>query len=251
MDPTKRFSSRVNNYARFRPDYPKEVLTWLARRCSLTIGSVVADVGSGTGIFSRLLLRDGYTVYGIEPNDAMRAEGERALARVSNFRSCAGTAEATGLASSSVDLVVAAQAAHWFDIPKAKVEFRRILKTDGFAALLWNVRRTESTPFLRDYEALLTRRGVDYQEVNARQGDEAWMREFFAPGGYEPLRLDHSQTFDEQGFIGRALSSSYTPEPGQPGYELLIRELRELFERHQRGELVTFEYDTCVYLGRP
>ena len=249
MNPTGRFSSRVGNYARYRPDYPPEVVAWLVERCALGQESVIADVGSGTGIFTRMLLCVGCAVYGVEPNAEMRGEAERSLAGFPNFHSVAATAEATGLAERSVDLVTAAQAAHWFDVARMKQELGRILKPGGRVALIWNVRRTGSTPFLREYEELLKRRGVDYAQVNAHQGDETRIRELFGARGYEQLRLDHAQHFDAEGLLGRALSSSYTPEPGHTGYEPMLAELRELFERHQTGGRVTFEYDTRVYLS--
>jgi len=250
LDPTNRFSSRVDDYVRFRPGYPPELLALLRDRCGLARNSVVADAGSGTGIFTRLLLENGYQVYAVEPNAAMRKAAEAALAGFPGFRSVAATAEDTGLPGNSVDLITAAQAAHWFDIPRVKIEFRRILKPGGWLALTWNIRRTDSTAFLREYEALLQRRGTDYGVVNARQGSDERVREIFAPAAFEQHTLASEQQFDCEGFIGRALSSSYTPQPGHPDYGPLTRELRDLFERRQQDGLVTFEYDTRLFLGQ-
>src|SRR5437773_7925164 len=115
---TRRFSSRVGNYARCRPSYPPEIIEILRQECGLTSDSVIADVASGTGIFTRLLLENGNRVYGVEPNQAMRESGESYLANYRKFTSVPGTAEATTLISASVDLVTAAQAAHWFDREK-------------------------------------------------------------------------------------------------------------------------------------
>ena len=117
-DPTQRFSSRVDNYVRYRPGYPSAILDLLRKECGLTPKSVIADVASGTGIFSRMLLENGNRVFGVEPNLEMRKAGEEYLAAYPNFTSVEGTAEATTLADHSVDLVTAAQAAHWFDRPR-------------------------------------------------------------------------------------------------------------------------------------
>jgi ubiquinone/menaquinone biosynthesis C-methylase UbiE len=154
-DSTERFSSRVEHYVRYRPGYPPEVLELLKSECGLTADSVIADVASGTGIFTRLLLENGNRVFGVEPNDDMRRAGEEFLAGYPRFTSVAGTAEATTLADHSVDLVTAAQAAHWFNFEKARREFVRILKSGGWTVLLWNDRRIEATAFLRDYEQLV------------------------------------------------------------------------------------------------
>ena len=156
-DSTQRFSDRVENYIRYRPSYPAQVLETLRSECGLSASSTVADIASGTGIFSRLLLEDGNRVYGVEPNREMRQAAERLLADFRGFMSIAGTAEATTLPDQSVEFATAAQAAHWFDLPKARKEFARILKPQGWAVLIWNERCTDTTPFLREYEELLLR----------------------------------------------------------------------------------------------
>src|ERR1700722_16381276 len=165
QDATARFSSRVEKYVRYRPSYPKGVVELLRKQCGLTSDSIVADVASGTGIFTRLLLENGNRVFGVEPNLEMRRAGEEYLAGYARFTSVEGTAEATTLPGRPVDIVTAAQAAHWFDRATARREFVRILKPGGWAVLLWNERQTDSTPFLRDYEKLLLTYGTDYQEV--------------------------------------------------------------------------------------
>src|ERR1700694_3415790 len=164
-DPTQRFSSRVGNYVRYRPAYPSAVLELLKHDCGLTAASVIADVASGTGIFTRMLLENGNRVFGVEPNGEMRKAGEEFLRAYSHFTSVAGTAEATTLAERSVDFVTAAQAAHWFDREKARREFIRVCRPGGWTVLLWNERRTGSSPFLRAYEQLMVEYGTDYQEV--------------------------------------------------------------------------------------
>src|SRR5260370_1682520 len=123
---TSRLSDRVENYVRYRPGYPPEVLRVLERQCGLAPSHVLADIASGTGIWTRNLLENGNSVFGVEPNAEMRRAGERLLAPFSKFTSVAGTAEATTLPDASVDFVSAAQAAHWFDRQRTRRAFVRI-----------------------------------------------------------------------------------------------------------------------------
>ena len=249
QDATSRFSSRVEKYVRYRPSYPKEVLDLLRTQCGLSSASVIADVASGTGIFTRMLLENGNRVFGVEPNPDMRRAGEEYLAAFSRFSSVAGSAEVTTLADRSVDMVTAAQAAHWFDRVKARQEFVRILKPGGWAVLIWNERQTDSTPFLRDYEKLLLTYGTDYQEVrHERTTDE--IAGFFTPSLFQSAVLEMRQDCDYDALEGRLLSSSYVPAPGNPGYDPMLRELRMIFETHQRDGHVVLAYVTRVYHGQ-
>ena len=249
-DSVRRFSDRVENYVRYRPGYPPAVLRVVEEECGLTAASVVADVGSGTGILSGLFLRNGNLVYGVEPNEEMRAAGERLLAEYPNFRSVAGAAEATTLADASVDFVPAGQAFHWFDREGARREFRRVLRAGGWVVVVWNERRTDTTPFLRDYERLLLTHGTDYAEVSHKYVDENLIFPFFGEGRARLATFDNEQVFDFEGLRGRALSASYVPAPGHPGHERMMAELAALFAEHNEGGRVVFEYDTKVYYGR-
>ena len=147
-DSTRRFSSRVDNYVKYRPSYPPEVVELLAAECGLTPGALVADIGAGTGLLAELFLQNGYRVLGVEPNREMRQAGERLLGDYPHFTSIDGTAEVTTLADKSVDIITAGQAFHWFDREKARAEFARILRPGGWVALVWNERRVDATPFL-------------------------------------------------------------------------------------------------------
>jgi SAM-dependent methyltransferase len=248
-DATQRFSARVDNYARYRPGYPLEVLELLKNECGLAADSLIADIAFGTGLFTRLLLENGNRVFGVEPNADMRRAGEQFLAQYSQFTSVAGTAEATTLPDHSVDLVTAAQAAHWFDREKARREFVRILKPGGWTVLLWNERRTDSTPFLRDYEQLLLSYGTDYQEVR-HERTTAKISGFFAPSPFQSRELDMRQECDYPALEGRLLSSSYTPQPEHPTYESMLRELRRIFDAHSVNGRVSLDYNTLVFYGR-
>lgn len=249
-DATQRFSSRVDNYVRYRPGYPRRIIALLESECGLTTASVIADIASGTGIFTRLLLENGNRVFGVEPNAEMRQAGEEFLSSFTNFTSVAGTAEATALPDASVDFVTAAQAAHWFDRAKARDEFVRILKPAGWTLLIWNERQTNSTAFLHDYEQLLITYGTDYQEVrHERTTDE--IAGFFAPSAYRTRTFENNQECDYTGLEGRLLSSSYTPAPDHAHYQPMLHELRRIFDLHQRSGQVVLKYDTRVFYGQP
>jgi SAM-dependent methyltransferase len=246
---TSRFSDRVENYVRYRPGYPPEVLQALKTECGLVPSHAVADIASGTGIWTRMLLENGNPVFGVEPNAEMREAGERLLAGFPKFTSVPGTAEATTLADQSVDCVTAAQAAHWFDRERARREFVRILKPGGWLVLLWNERITDSTRFLREYEQLLLTYGTDYEEVRHERTTDA-VNEFFDPTPFQQRVFEMRQEFDYAGLEGRLLSSSYAPGPEHPQNARMLRELRRIFDVCAPHGRVAFEYKTRLYFGR-
>jgi SAM-dependent methyltransferase len=221
----------------------------LENACGLAPGHVIADIASGTGIWSRMLLEKGNHVFGVEPNAEMRQAGERLLAGFPKFTSVAGTAEATTLPDKSIDFATAAQAAHWFDRERARLEFVRILKPGGWLVLLWNERLTDSTAFLRDYEELLLTFGTDYEDVRHERTTDA-VNEFFDPAPYKEHVFPMRQEFDYAGLEGRLLSSSYAPGPQHANHAPMLRELRRICEAHAESGRVNFDYKTRVYFGR-
>jgi ubiquinone/menaquinone biosynthesis C-methylase UbiE len=237
--PSRRFSSRVENYIKYRPGYPSAVIDTLASECGLTEKSIVADIGSGTGILSELFLKHGNPVFGVEPNREMREASERLLKQHPNFTSVNGTAEATTLANGSVDFITAGQAFHWFDRNQARREFARILKPNGWVVLIWNDRQTDASSFLREYEELLQKYGTDYQQVNHRNIDTEAITAFFAPQLFTRREFENQQVFDMEGLTGRLLSSSYAPEPGHPNHQPMLEALRAVF----------LGYATTMYFG--
>ena len=247
--PTERFSNRVQNYVRYRPSYPHEVIDLLRAECGLTLNSVVADMGSGTGKLTELLLPHSKCVIAIEPNVEMREAGERLLKSHPNFISRAAAAEATTLGEHSIDLIVAAQAFHWFDRERARTEFERVLKPGAQVALIWNALQTGSTPFLAAYEALLREFAPEYERVNHRNVDLPKLREFF---GCQPQcrSFPHIQHFDFAGLRGRLLSSSYVPAEGDPASAAMLNCLHELFDANEQDGQVVLLYDTQMYFSQ-
>ena len=249
LNPTERFSTRVENYRKYRPGYPPEIISLLNSECALTTNSVIADLGSGTGLFTELFLRNGNHVFGIEPNADMRHAGEKILEHYPGFSSVIGTAEDTTLPDHSVDFVVAGQAFHWFDRSQARPEFERILRPDGWVVLAWNGYRVETSKMMADYQALVSRYGTDYSDVQ-REVVGIDVEMFYAPGACKCARFFFRQRFDYESLEGRLLSSSYAPEPDHPNYKPMLRDLRGVFEANQEDGQVNFDYETELYYGR-
>jgi SAM-dependent methyltransferase len=248
-DPKSRFSTRVDDYVKYRPGYPMEILDLLADECGLNPDSVIADIGSGTGMLSRLFLDNGNAVVGVEPNREMRAAAERMLAAYARFNSLDAGAEATRLPPHSMDFMLAGQAFHWFDRAKTREEWLRVLKPEGWAALIWNDRRIDSTPFLAAYEAALREFAADYEEASHRNiQDDALMQPFFG-GDIQRAHFDNFQRVDLDGLVGRVASASYCPERGSSRFSAMTKRLGEIFKQHARNGRVTFEYDTIMYYG--
>lgn len=249
VESIKRFSSRVENYVKFRPHYPPAVVNLLDSECGLSRESVIADIGSGTGILSELFLRNGNKVLGVEPNHQMRAAAERLLKDYANFNSIDGKAEATTLARDGFDFITAGQAFHWFDHQQARQEFTRILKSEGWTVLIWNERRLDSSDFLRALEELLLKFGTLYEQVR-HENVYSDIATFFGAGAVKLATFENLQHVDLESFKGRIFSASYTPEPGHPNFEPMLEEMLAIFATHQKDGKVTIEYDTRVYYGR-
>ena len=249
IESTERFSSRVEAYMRHRPSYPKEVISVLQDKCGLTAQMSIADVASGTGIFTRLLLENGNHVFGVEPNEKMRLAGEEYLAEFPNFVSVSGTAEATALPDHSVQMITCAQAAHWLKHEEALREFQRILEPSHYVVLIFNDRQVKGDAFANEYEELVVSYGTDYSAVQ-RLGRIFEGDEFFAPYKCEKRTLPNHQDLDYEALEGRLLSSSYAPQAGDAGHEPMLEDLRRIFEKYQSGGRVRMRYDTNIYFGK-
>ena len=249
MNNKTRFSNRVDWYVKYRPSYPKAAVDYLYDEVGLRPDSSVADIGSGTGIFSRLLLERGSRVFAVEPNDEMRAVSERLSNGDPNFRAVPGSAEATGLHDRSVEFIVCAQSFHWFDRHAAKAEFQRILRPGGKVILIWNSRLESGTPFREAYERLIQAYGTDYKSVNHRNISRTDLLHFFKDGTMREARFSMSQQFDFDGLKGRLLSSSYIPLPGHPRHDAMVEELRNLFDKYSQNGTVSLDYETVLYWG--
>ena len=178
-----------------------------------------------------------------------REAGKRLQAAYPGFTSIDAPAEATTLPDQSVDFITAGQAFHWFDQARARTEFARILRPDGWVVLVWNDRNGDSL-FQQAYENLLRTYAIDYEQVNHRNVDEEQIRLSLGLDPFQAARFDNAQDLDLDGLKGRLLSSSYAPEPGHPNHEPMLAALAALFTTYQSAGHVTFTYDTQVYYGQ-
>jgi len=245
--PTERFSDRVENYAKYRPDYPAVMLQYLVK--SVPAPARIADVGAGTGILTAQLLQAGYEVFAVEPNRPMAEAAERELGLRPRFHSVPGTAEATTLESGSVDLITCAQSFHWFDQEKTRSEFNRILRPGAPVAIIWNERLDEASDFQDEYEAILRRLAPEYPKVVHRHATLDQIQAFFSSGQVQLFTFPHFQLLDREAFLGRVLSSSFVPNVGQPGHVEVMSAIAGLFDRCQTDGRVRMEYETRLYWG--
>lgn len=246
VDPKQRFSGRASSYARARPGYPQALFDHLFSVGALFKGCKVADLGSGTGIFSELLLHQGLSVFAVEPNQEMRAVAEARLSEMRGFTSIAGSAERTTLADHSLDAVTAAQAFHWFDLGPTQEEMVRILRPGGQVIMVWNNREKEIGAFHRAYSQLVERFARDKEEIDVLRKDP---QERFYPAGYHHAQFQHSKEYDLDDLECLITSASYMPKQGELGFLEMIEELRFLFGEFQIGGKVTIGYVTDCYHG--
>lgn len=246
QDPKGRFSSRAEDYARYRPSYPAEMFDFLFAEGVLAPQMAVADVGSGTGIFTRLLLERDLEVYAIEPNQEMRQHAEKALAHDPRFHSIQATSENTTLGDGGVDAITAAQAFHWFEPVATSNEFRRILKPGGYVLLVWNTRLLEESDLPKEYEALVAKYRSGYSEVEDRQSKP----EQFLTGGAKLAKFRNEQTLDLEGLVGRVCSASYMPHRGDARFPEMMADLKAIFQEHQSGGRVLLPMQTECHYGQ-
>lgn len=247
-DSRDRFQDRVANYVKYRPGYPAEAFETVVAECGLDAGSVVCDVGCGTGISSKPLLERGLSVIGVEPNGPMREAAVEYLQDFKSFRAESGEAGATGLPDKGVDLVFCAQAFHWFADAKTAAEFRRILRPKGRIALIWNERVTESDVFHSKYEELIRQFGTDYSDVRHDRLGLSEIESVFETG-FEVWSFSNSQEFDFEGLLGRLMSSSYMPSEDSDDFPRLREMLRLLFAEHEELGKIAVSYKTNLYIS--
>lgn len=249
-DATSRFSRTVENYVKYRPGYPDNVLRFLQNQLQLTRELVIADIGSGTGKSTELFLKNGNLTYAVEPNADMRRAAEELLHSFPNLKSVNGTAEATTLPDQCADFIIAGTAFHWFEPNATRSEFQRILKPDGWIVLMWNVRKNEQAPFMSAYENFLIEYSADYRVVREVYHDTSSFDSFFGNQNWKQKKFDNSQIFDFEGLVGRYLSSSYAFPENHPNFVDAKAALRVLFDSYQENGKVTFWYNTALYYGQ-
>ena len=251
LDASARFNGRVENYLRYRPRYPQEIIPFLQREIGLTGDWRVADVGSGTGFLAERFVELGCDVTGVEPNTAMREAGDSYLGGSRNFRSVDGTAESSGLPGASFELVTAGQAFHWFEPASTREEFKRILRSPGWIVLVWNSRPAALSNVTLEYESILEKLEQEYQNVAEKNTRPETIDHFLDNGAaLKQACFPNLQSYTWDHLLGRALSSSYAPLPSDRRHEWFVQALCDLFERHQEDGVLAFPYETNLYWGQ-
>ena len=245
-----RFDDRVQDYLQGRPGYPAGIIPVLEAQVGLQPGWTVVDLGVGTGLLSRVFLDAGCRVVGVEPSPQMAEAGRVALADAPGFRMVEGQAEATGLDDEVAELVVAAQAFHWFDPDAAAREWQRILRPPRALAIIWNRRPKTGSAFAEAYEAFLQAWGIDYGQVSERYEDPAALARVFEGGAPAPVLVPHVHRQDRSGLQARLRSSSYMPGREHPRHAAMMAAADSMFDAHAVGGWIETPYDTAIYAGR-
>ncbi len=248
MEKFKKFTGKTEHYSRYRPTYPETYLRYLSEQIRIA-DTTVADVGSGTGIFARAISPFVRKVYAVEPNTDMRESSISQNTGFDNITVMDGLAENTGLPLHSVDLVTAAQAFHWFDIPKFREECRRILKPHGKVALVWNSLDSQDNVIMAIHR-LCEHLQINYIGFNSgRLPDAASLNMFFNNGNFRHETFSNAILSAKEPFIGRYLSSSYAPEKGSKNYDAYRDGLTDIFEQYKDGTMIDLPYKTLSYIG--
>ncbi|CAH2714847.1 hypothetical protein BACCIP111895_02023 [Neobacillus rhizosphaerae] len=243
FNPKGRFSNRVENYGKYRPNYPNNIIKFLNTNTSFTKESIIADIGSGTGISSKLFLDNGNKVYGVEPNEDMRRAGERYLYNYTNFYSIDASSECTKLESESIDVIVCGQAFHWFEPETTKKEFLRILKPDGFVVII-NNRRKLGSEFMNRYAELISK----YSESDVSKPLHTNLSDVVDSKTIYKEVFDNPQIFNFERLQGDLISYSYIPSEEKTIFSTMISEFKLLFDKHNKNGRVIFDYETVLYL---
>jgi ubiquinone/menaquinone biosynthesis C-methylase UbiE len=249
IDTYSHYSRLVDNYSRYRPRYPQQLVEWLKAECGLSPTQIVADIGAGTGLLAELFLKNGNQVYGVEPNLEMRSVAEYRLRAYPLFTSVAATAEATTLADHSVHMITVGNAFHWFNHDQARQEFRRILIPQSWVVLTWNLERNNGSPFAMAFEQFWQK----HIDPSARFSDHKrpdYITRFFGTDKLKEKSLDNYQLCDFETLKGLTLSFLKTPQAGDPRYPAMLYELKAIFNQYQEDGTVTLEYDTAIVYGQ-
>ena len=250
MTGIERFSNKAEKYELYRPSYTEEAILMILDLCNVVTSDKVkiANIGSGTGKFTKLLLDKGFIVYAIEPNEQMRVIAEVKFKDYNNFNSVNKTAENTSLQNNSISIITVAQAFHYFDLDKVKKEFLRILKPDGKVALLWNFRLRESD-FIKEYENIIY--NLHSSKVKPTHAQDNMTEEIFKSffESYEIINISNSQEFDFESLWGRTLSNNHMPNENETEYLQLYNDIKKLFNKYEHDGKVIFKYRTQIVVG--
>jgi SAM-dependent methyltransferase len=242
------FTGRVEEFAKYRPGYPEQIISLLENKIGFDPSKDIADLGCGTGKLSRVFLNNGNLVFGVEPNEEMRTMSEKLLSKFINFISVEGTAEVTALATNSVDVITVGQAFHYFDLKKAKKEFKRILRKDGDAVIVWN-ERSNNSQVMKAVNKILLSLNQEHEEAEKNLVDKNLLKAFFGEEKVGTSTFPNYQMLDLAGLKGRIHSISYVPASGSEN-KRVMNDVKDVFEKFNNGGQVKIEYTTKVFWGK-
>ncbi len=246
MDSRKKFSGKAEVYQESRPRYPQALYQYFRKHFLMGEGAAVADIGSGTGILTKELLKMGCVVYGVEPNDDMRRTAEKQLASYDGYTSIAAAAEHTTLPDHSMDFVIAAQAFHWFNVAQFHKECYRILKPNAMVALVWNF-RDETADIMLENKKICEKYCKDFHGFSGGIHNRLEKVDCFFDGDYQTICFQNPVYYTKEQFIKRNLSSSFSIGSGEDNFDDYCCELANLFDVFSQKETVCILYQTVCY----
>lgn len=243
----EKFTGKADLYDRYRPSYPKELIDWLYDK---TKAKTVADIGAGTGKFTKCLTAKPWKITAVEPNSDMCGvlRKNASFAEIIN-----ASAENTGIESGSVGLITVAQAFHWFDEERFKAECKRILKSDGKTAIVFNERNYTDCEISSERDKICQKYCGTFHsghvgQRTSEEGDLFLKNEYFSEVKF--YSAENNIEMDEETFVGDTLSRSYSLKEGDSNFSHFVDELRDVFSKYEQGGFVTIKYTATCYLGK-
>ncbi|MGI2335777.1 MAG: class I SAM-dependent methyltransferase [Dehalogenimonas sp.] len=228
MTDDQNYTARIESYANYLPGYPTAYIDYLTQRGKLRDDSIIADIGAGAGILAKAIAPRVNRVLAVELDEKMRLAGVENCRSVPNITVIPGSAEGTGLESSSIDLLTAGQSFHYFDTEASKLEFRRILKPGGLTALSWHI-RVRDYLFGEAFENLMRQFCPDYRGASVNEWPTG---QFFKNGEYERRTFANHRLVDLETLIGYALSMPFSPTKGEARFSEFVEKLATLYDKY-------------------
>lgn len=244
-------SDRIENAIRFRPNYPHQLIEYLYTEGGYSRESVIAEIGSKTGAFTRLLLERGSRVVAIEPDDLLRIAAERLLSdEFQRFVSIKGTASNTTLCDASIHHIVCAHPIHWKDLKECRSEFFRILKPAGSVTIIWNSTMVGADAFTKEYERLVQSHLAHGERTSLHRLELQELADFFGTPKHHFISVPNHQILDLEGVKGRLLADEDFLELGEEERNAMMKELHSLFDRYSQSGKVVLCYETEAYTSQ-